>query len=65
MVERSKESESPPITTLAERSARTFNVRVILFSKNRQMVFDTSPEEFALDFPENRRVTRTLPLLRD
>lgn len=65
MVERSEESGSPPITILAERSARTFNVRVILFSKDRQMVFDTSPEEFALDFPENRRVTRTLPLLRD
>jgi len=64
MVERSKESEAPPITVLAERSARTFNVRVVLFAKNRQVMFDTS-EESVLDFPENRRATRTLPLLRD
>ena len=35
LVERSKEPQSPPMSVLAERSARTFDVRVIVFSKNR------------------------------
>jgi signal transduction histidine kinase len=66
ITERSKEDQSPPLSTLAERSARTFNVRVILLSKNREVTFDSASNgEAALAFPENRRVLRTLPIVRD
>ncbi|MBK6791660.1 MAG: HAMP domain-containing histidine kinase [Anaerolineales bacterium] len=66
ITERSKEDQSPPLSTLAERSARTFNVRVILLSKNREVTFDSAFNgETALAFPENRRVLRTLPIVRD
>ncbi|MBK9781058.1 MAG: HAMP domain-containing histidine kinase [Anaerolineales bacterium] len=66
ITERSKEDQSPPLSTLAERSARTFNVRVILLSKNREVTFDSAFNgEAALAFPENRRVLRTLPIVRD
>lgn len=65
MLERSKEADAPPISVLAERSARTFNVRVILFSKERQVLFDTSEGEAALDFPGNKKITKSLPVLRD
>ena len=65
MVERLNETDAPPIAELALRNAQTFNVRVVLFAKDRQVAFDTSPEEAVLTFPENRRLTRALPILRD
>ena len=65
IVERLKEAEAPPVSILAERSARTFNVRVVLFSQSREVVFDTASNESSLDFPENKRLTRTLPIVRD
>ena len=65
IVERLKEAQAPPVSILAERSARTFNVRVVLFSQSREVVFDTASNESSLDFPENKRLTRTLPIVRD
>ncbi|MBN8581802.1 MAG: HAMP domain-containing histidine kinase [Anaerolineae bacterium] len=66
LVERSKEPQSPPMSVLAERSARTFDVRVIVFSKDREMMFDSaSGTEVSLSLPENRRFTRSLPIIRD
>lgn len=65
LVERSKEAEAPPLSILADRNARTFNVRVVLFSQDHNVVFDTAENESPLVFPENRRITRTLPLVRD
>lgn len=65
LVERSKEAEAPPLSVLATRNAQTFNVRVILFSKDREVFFDTAEGESPLAFPESKRITRTLPLVRD
>jgi signal transduction histidine kinase len=65
MIERSTEADAPPISTLAERSARTFNVRVVLFSVDHQVLFDTASNEAGLGFPERRRLFKTLPILRD
>lgn len=66
LVERSKEAQSPPMPILAERSARTFNVRVVLFSEGREVLYDSSSEtEAPLHFPEKRRLTKTLPIARD
>lgn len=65
LLERSKESQAPPLRTLAERGAQTFNVRVILFSENRKLIYDSAADGALLGFPENRRLGRNLPLLRD
>ncbi|MEN9562892.1 MAG: hypothetical protein RIR73_1136, partial [Chloroflexota bacterium] len=65
LVERSKEAEAPPLSVLTARNALTFNVRVVLFSKDREVMFDTAEGESPLAFPENKRMTRTLPLVRD
>ncbi|MCB9110928.1 MAG: HAMP domain-containing histidine kinase [Anaerolineales bacterium] len=66
LIERSSEPEAPPTQTLAERSARTFDVRVILFSPDHQVVFDTDAgNASSLGFPKSRILPRALPLLRD
>ncbi|MBN8654503.1 MAG: HAMP domain-containing histidine kinase [Anaerolineae bacterium] len=65
LVERSKEAEAPPLSVLAARNAQTFNVRVVLYSKARDMVYDTADDLAPLVFPENKRITRVLPLVRD
>ncbi|HNB41907.1 MAG TPA: HAMP domain-containing sensor histidine kinase [Anaerolineales bacterium] len=64
MVTRLSEADAPPISTLAMRNAQTFNVRVAVFSQNRELVFDTSTEA-ELIFPTVKRLTRALPLTRD
>ena len=64
MVTRLSEADAPPISTLAMRNAQTFNVRVAVFSQNRELVFDTSTEA-ELIFPTIKRLTRALPLTRD
>lgn len=65
LVERSKEAEAPPLSVLAARNAQTFNVRVVLYSKARDLVYDTADDLAPLAFPENKRITRVLPLVRD
>jgi signal transduction histidine kinase len=65
LLERSKESQAPSLPTLAERGAQTFDVRVILFSEKRKLIYDSAAGEALLGFPENRRLGRTLPVLRD
>ncbi|NWF63526.1 MAG: HAMP domain-containing histidine kinase [Chloroflexi bacterium] len=63
--ERLKEPNPPPFENLAERTAQTFKVRVILFSREHQILLDTSPNKKALSFPEGRRFLKNLPLMRD
>lgn len=65
MVERLSEAGAPPISELALRNAQTFNVRVILFSNEHQLLFDTNADQAELIFPAPRRLTRSLPLARD
>lgn len=65
MAERASESDAPSLNVLAARAAQTFDVRVVVFSKDRQVVYDSAASEGTLGFPENRRLPRTLPLIRD
>lgn len=66
LVERMEEPQSPPLSMLADRGARTFNVRVILFSVDRQVSYDTAAGvEPPMDFPPKLSLPKTLPLVRD
>ncbi len=65
MVERLSEADAPPISALAMRNAQTFNVRVVLFSSDRQLLFDTSSDQAEFIFPTVKRLARALPLIRD
>src|SRR6185369_1513205 len=50
----------------AERAAQTFDVRILLFSKKRQLIWDTnSGKDPALNFPVKRVLLSKLPLVRD
>jgi two-component system OmpR family sensor kinase len=49
-----------------ERAAETFDVRLVLFSQDRQMVLDTYPAgEPGLAFPGKRLLARSTPVVRD
>jgi signal transduction histidine kinase len=66
LVERSKEAQAPSLSALADRGARTFDVRVVVFANDRQVIHDTaSGTEPALNFPEKKALPRSLPLARD
>lgn len=66
LIERSKEQQAPSLPKVAERVAQTFSVRVVLFSEDRKVTFDTSAgQEASLPFPERAALLRTLPTLRD
>jgi signal transduction histidine kinase len=56
---------SQPIELVAQRAAQTFDVRVLLYSADKQLTLDTSAgKESALPFPPRRVLTR-VPLARD
>lgn len=66
LVERAKDSQSPPLNVLADRSAQTFEVRVILFASDRAVAYDTSAgTDAAIGFPGKRSMLRSLPVVRD
>ncbi|MCB9144281.1 MAG: HAMP domain-containing histidine kinase [Anaerolineales bacterium] len=66
LLQRSQEPQSLPLDVIAERSAQTFNVRVILFNVDRSVRFDSGSNEPALEFPAKRlALFRKIPLLRD
>lgn len=65
LIERSKEPGAPPISALVERAGQTFGVRVLLFSADQQLVFDTSSSRVGLPFPPRRTVLQSFPTLRD
>jgi signal transduction histidine kinase len=57
--------ESQNISTAAQKAADNFNVRVLIFSQDRQLILDTSAaSEVPLPFP-TRRLANSLPLARD
>ena len=61
-----RESQSQPVSVAAEKASRTFNVRVLLYSKDRQLILDTySNQEVPLSFPEQRLILRKTPIVRD
>jgi signal transduction histidine kinase len=64
--ERENVPQSQSISVSAEKASRTFNVRVLLFSKDKQLILDTDAERgVTLPFPARRIQNRTTPLLRD
>ena len=66
LIQRSQEPNAPPMPALVERAGQTYNVRVLVFSEDRQVVFDSSDGvEPNLSFPERRATLRTLPTIRD
>lgn len=65
LIERSQEPNAPPVSVLVKRSGETFGVRILLFSRNQQLLFDTSSTEMGLPFPPRRAVLQSLPTVRD
>ncbi len=66
VVERENAPQSQSISASVERASRTFNVRILLFSQEQQLILDTfADREVALLFPERRIFNRTTPLVRD
>ena len=66
VIDRSKEPDAPKLSVLAGRMAKTFNVRVLLFSAEHLSEFDTSSgSEADIPFPEKRILLRTVPIVRD
>lgn len=66
LVERMKEPQAPPISNLADRSARTFKVRVVIYSADRLVLHDTTfGTEPPIGFPERALFQKELPLVRD
>ncbi len=50
----------------AEEAARTFDVRVLLFSKKKELIWDTNTKKNAtIIFPEKKFLSGKLPLVRD
>lgn len=65
LIERSQEPNAPSVSVLVKRSGETFGVRILLFSRNQQLLFDTSSTEMGLPFPPRRAVLQSLPTVRD
>ena len=60
------ERDGQPITTVATRASKTFNVRIILFSADQEVLLDTyAKKEPALSFPRQKLLPRSTPLVRD
>jgi len=61
-----RESQSQPVSVAVQKASRTFNVRILLYSKDRQLILDTySNQEVPLSFPEQRLILRKTPIVRD
>ncbi len=62
-----RENGAQSISAVAERASRTFDVRILLYSQNKQVVFDThSGSEVGLPYPARRIFPRNAtPLARD
>lgn len=66
VAERENVSQSQPISVSAQKASRTFDVRVLLYSKDKQLILDTySESEVPLPFPTKKVLARSLPLARD
>ena len=44
------------LANVSQRTANNFNVRVIQFSENRQVIFDTASDGSKIPFPQARRL---------
>ncbi len=61
-----RESQSNSISAAAKKASRTFDVRVLLYSKDKQVILDTySDKEVPLPFPGKKLIQRKNPIVRD
>jgi len=66
VMDRENVSPSQPISVAAQKASRTFDVRVLLYSKDKQLILDTyADQEVSLPFPEKKLLARNTPLVRD
>jgi signal transduction histidine kinase len=66
VADRGNVSQSQPISVAAQKASRTFDVRVLLFSNDKQLILDTySDKEASLPFPGMKLIPRKNPLVRD
>jgi signal transduction histidine kinase len=66
MADRENVLPSQPISVAAQKASRTFDVRVLLYSKNKQLILDTyADREVSLPFPEKKLISRNNPIVRD
>ncbi|MBI5962383.1 MAG: HAMP domain-containing histidine kinase [Chloroflexi bacterium] len=60
------ERDGQPISVVAERASKTFNVRILLFSADQQVLLDTHAlKQPALSFPKQKLLPRSTPIVRD
>lgn len=60
------ERDGQSLSFVAERASKTFNVRILLFSKDKQVLLDTyAKKEPALSFPKQKVLLRSTPIVRD
>jgi len=58
--------QSQSISVSAQKASRTFDVRVLLYSKDKQIILDTySESEIPLLFPGKKLISRNNPIARD
>jgi signal transduction histidine kinase len=66
VLERSNASTSQPFSVVADNASRIFNVRILLYSQDKQLIFDTSSaKKSALPFPNRKFLLRSIPYARD
>ncbi len=66
VADRENVSQSQPISVSAQKASRTFDVRVLLYSKDKQIILDTySERNVPLLFPAKRITLRDNPIMRD
>jgi signal transduction histidine kinase len=66
LMEHESLGQAQSISDAAQQAAHVFNVRVLFYSQDRQLVLDTSSEsEVPLPFPAKKILVRSVPLVWD
>lgn len=61
-----REDQSQSISDAAQKASREFDVRVLLYSMDKQLILDTSSgQEISLPFPQQRFIPHKTPIVRD
>jgi signal transduction histidine kinase len=59
-------SQSQSISGVAQNASRTFKVRILVYSQDKQLILDTySDKKIPLPFPEKKLIQRNIPIVRD
>lgn len=66
VLDNSRLPNAQPISIAAQKASLTFDVRIVQYSREKQVLSDTySSKEPVLPFPEKRVFARNVPLVRD